>query len=503
MDDAAIYQASARNSKGIVSCSGVLEVGNMSEYKIHQKFFAKLKQKAELKRKELEHNYLQEKENILQEQLSSNLNNVMMNDGLVHNLSSVQAEEDNEVIVSEIIEEQPETHIEEFNRLSLKVHRNSVRSDRSQENDNQHMSSDIDQKAGNEEIFDGSKKAEIGDNTKSTTVSKNNITIYSEPLEPITTPSCQGPEEGEKTHEGMSQENILQLKFGDEHKKTTPQLQEITNSKAKTIQERKREKVDTEGKHMKVEKRHQGWESCWEEEEQKKSLEEKQENGRQPEPERMDVAAPEAKTLVYKEQVNQHKSALSSVFHSLKDIFFGKSKKSPEITDSSLIISDITVEKEILEDNTRAHCHLPQTQPQRCDTTSGVCGTMPDQLVPVAIDQQNQIETLHVNTPFSQETPSVNIKTEMETSNLGNHIPGLTTNYIKDIFKASMIHHESVEEEKEDGPEALQRSTLLTVYEVSLFYIFSMLILLSIIHMHVRIHFIFQKATISFISNEG
>ncbi|XP_019750928.1 titin isoform X2 [Hippocampus comes] len=54
LDDAAIYQVSASNSKGIVSCSGVLEVGTMSEFKIHQRFFAKLKQKAEKKRKDLE-----------------------------------------------------------------------------------------------------------------------------------------------------------------------------------------------------------------------------------------------------------------------------------------------------------------------------------------------------------------------------------------------------------------------------------------------------------------
>ncbi|XP_007908311.1 alpha-protein kinase 3 [Callorhinchus milii] len=53
-EDAAIYQASARNSKGIVSCSGILEVGTMSEYKIHQRWFGKLKQKAEAKRRELE-----------------------------------------------------------------------------------------------------------------------------------------------------------------------------------------------------------------------------------------------------------------------------------------------------------------------------------------------------------------------------------------------------------------------------------------------------------------
>lgn len=54
MEDAAIYQVSAKNSKGIVSCSGVLEVGDMSEFKIHQRYFGKLKQKAENRRRELE-----------------------------------------------------------------------------------------------------------------------------------------------------------------------------------------------------------------------------------------------------------------------------------------------------------------------------------------------------------------------------------------------------------------------------------------------------------------
>lgn len=54
LDDAAIYQVSASNSKGIVSCSGVLEVGTMNEFKIHQRFFAKLKEKAEKKKLELE-----------------------------------------------------------------------------------------------------------------------------------------------------------------------------------------------------------------------------------------------------------------------------------------------------------------------------------------------------------------------------------------------------------------------------------------------------------------
>ncbi|XP_068579078.1 alpha-protein kinase 3 isoform X2 [Cebidichthys violaceus] len=64
LDDAAIYQVSASNSKGIVSCSGVLEVGTMNEFQIHQRFFSKLKQKADKKKKDLEeHTKKGDKEN--------------------------------------------------------------------------------------------------------------------------------------------------------------------------------------------------------------------------------------------------------------------------------------------------------------------------------------------------------------------------------------------------------------------------------------------------------
>ncbi|XP_034734122.1 uncharacterized protein alpk3a isoform X1 [Etheostoma cragini] len=68
LDDAAIYQVSASNSKGIVSCSGVLEVGTMNEFKIHQRFFAKLKQKAEKKKKDQEEQTKKgDKENVQKE----------------------------------------------------------------------------------------------------------------------------------------------------------------------------------------------------------------------------------------------------------------------------------------------------------------------------------------------------------------------------------------------------------------------------------------------------
>ncbi|XP_039195432.1 alpha-protein kinase 3 isoform X2 [Crotalus tigris] len=68
-EDAAIYQASARNNKGIVSCSGVLEVGTMTEYKIHQGWFAKLKRNAEAKLYEIEQSRKRGKENVELEQL--------------------------------------------------------------------------------------------------------------------------------------------------------------------------------------------------------------------------------------------------------------------------------------------------------------------------------------------------------------------------------------------------------------------------------------------------
>ncbi|XP_033023963.1 alpha-protein kinase 3 isoform X2 [Lacerta agilis] len=68
-EDAAIYQASARNNKGIVSCSGVLEVGTMTEYRIHQRWFAKLKRNAEAKLREIEQSRKRGKENVELEQL--------------------------------------------------------------------------------------------------------------------------------------------------------------------------------------------------------------------------------------------------------------------------------------------------------------------------------------------------------------------------------------------------------------------------------------------------
>ncbi|RMB94477.1 hypothetical protein DUI87_29288 [Hirundo rustica rustica] len=68
-EDAGIYQASARNNKGIVSCSGVLEVGTMTEFKIHQRWFDKIKRKAEEKMQEIEQGKKRGKENVEVEKL--------------------------------------------------------------------------------------------------------------------------------------------------------------------------------------------------------------------------------------------------------------------------------------------------------------------------------------------------------------------------------------------------------------------------------------------------
>ncbi|NWI64818.1 ALPK3 kinase, partial [Todus mexicanus] len=68
-EDAGIYQASARNNKGIVSCSGVLEVGTMTEFKIHQRWFDKIKRKAEEKLRDIEQGKKRGKENVEVEKL--------------------------------------------------------------------------------------------------------------------------------------------------------------------------------------------------------------------------------------------------------------------------------------------------------------------------------------------------------------------------------------------------------------------------------------------------
>ncbi|XP_067840122.1 alpha-protein kinase 2 isoform X2 [Heptranchias perlo] len=49
-DDAAIYQVSARNSKGIAICSSVLQVGFVTEAQVRQKMMQKLKEKNEAKK---------------------------------------------------------------------------------------------------------------------------------------------------------------------------------------------------------------------------------------------------------------------------------------------------------------------------------------------------------------------------------------------------------------------------------------------------------------------
>ncbi|XP_046721223.1 titin homolog isoform X2 [Silurus meridionalis] len=469
VDDAAIYQASARNSKGIVSCSGVLEVGTMSEYKIHQKFFAKLKQKAELKRRELEHNYRHEKDNILPEQLSSGQNIVKWIDGLVPNSSSIQDGEDNEVKDMEITDEQPKETNEELNGLLVKVQKNPMRSeDPSKENDGHiHMSSDVSQKNGNQQLIQSSEMAEFIGITPSTKekVERNIITISNGFDETFTTKSSQDTGDGMDPHEVMSLAKMLadslQLQF-DGHQQTTFQSQEIKNTNISTIQERKREKeVIKEGETMKCESvKNKEWER-WCEEDHEGSLENVQDNVKQLKPEHRGDAVSEAKTSVYKETEYQPKSALSSVFHSLKDIFFGKSKKSPEIKDSSKKVSDkVSVANESMAVNKETG-NLLQTQPQNYKTTSAVCGTMPDQLAPTAIIQPKQSEKVYANADFLTETPSLDIKTEIESLNFDNHIHGFTKTYIK----ASKLI--SQEEEKAAGPEALQKNIMLTVCEAS------------------------------------
>ncbi|TTF56871.1 Alpha-protein kinase 3 [Bagarius yarrelli] len=250
LDDAAIYQVSARNSKGIVSCSGVLEVGTMSEYKIHQRFFAKIKQKAEQKRRELEHNNCQEKATIYQEPVSSSQNNVRWIDGLSHNAYSSHIGKDNKAKVVEVSEEQPEASNEELNRITVKVHRYPMRADKSQENDSQYMTSGV--KNENQQLIYDTENADVGSTTLSTKEKEiSNITLSSG----FGKVFGQDAEEGKEAHEGISLAKILveslQLKLCEENQKTTHQLHQSTSNITITIQERKK-KMDNDWERCSV-----------------------------------------------------------------------------------------------------------------------------------------------------------------------------------------------------------------------------------------------------------
>ncbi|KAK1784847.1 hypothetical protein P4O66_018282, partial [Electrophorus voltai] len=414
VDDAAIYQASARNGKGIVSCSGVLEVGTMNEYKIHQRFFAKLKQKAELKRREQEEIRRQEEEKLQEESLSFNQDHSLrkrrFSEGLELNSLSALYGGESEDTQEAIAEEQTALFDEEYNGLSVETHR---------------LSSDLSENKDRLQLNYVHEKAETGGTAQVTNeeVSRKKNRISNGFEDVVTNQPSQVTAEEEDLHKGISLTEYLSKSFqsqtSEEQQKGLAPLQEIKCSDTSTIQEKERDRgKEIEKEWMKTVERKKEQERCQEREQEKVA---------QLEPEHSVAAVSEAKAPAPREadQADHlQKSAFSSVFHSLKGMLFGKSKKSPETTKK---VSDVNGEKEIPLHVPEARPRLPQTQPQE----PGVCVVGSQQLVPMEVDELNQRSELSVNGESPQKTPaSSHLKTEIVGLNLKNDSNGFTTENI-------------------------------------------------------------------------
>ncbi|XP_035381545.1 alpha-protein kinase 3 isoform X2 [Electrophorus electricus] len=414
VDDAAIYQASARNGKGIVSCSGVLEVGTMNEYKIHQRFFAKLKQKAELKRREQEEIRRQEEEKLQEESLSFNQDHSLrkrrFSEGLELNSLSALYGGESEDTQEAIAEEQTALFDEEYNGLSVETHR---------------LSSDLSENKDRLQLNYVHEKAETGGTAQVTNeeVSRKKNRISNGFEDAVTNQPSQVTAEEEDSHKGISLTEYLSKSFqsqtSEEQQKGLAPLQEIKCSDTSTIQEKERDRgKEIEKEWMKTVERKKEQERCQEREQEKVA---------QLEPEHSVAAVSEAKAPAPREadQADHlQKSAFSSVFHSLKGMLFGKSKKSPETTKK---VSDVNGEKEIPLHVPEARPRLPQTQPQE----PGVCVVGSQQLVPMEVDELNQRSELSVNGESPQKTPaSSHLKTEIVGLNLKNDSNGFTTENI-------------------------------------------------------------------------
>ncbi|XP_050991282.1 alpha-protein kinase 3 isoform X2 [Labeo rohita] len=339
-DDAAIYQASARNNKGIVSCSGVLEVGTMSEYLIHQRFFAKLKQKAEIKRRELEESRRRGKENIQKEQL-----NVINQERLLRKrrtpagndtLSSSPTTQDGEENATSQGTEEEQPTILNDKPDNITVQASAGITEMITENGNEKLNH-------TEVVATKQSKEKPGEKKMRITNGFDEVGV----IKPTLSNRKQ-----EDANEGMSLAKYLaesvQSQAAEQH-----QSQEIMEVDVTPVQEKEREReLEIERERLKEEERNRSREI-----ERERAKERDREKIRQTEQEQRTTSGPSTKAASQKEPEGQHKSALTSVFHSLKDIFFGKSKKSTDTAGTTKRTSEVNVEKEIPHEK-----HLPPSQ---------------------------------------------------------------------------------------------------------------------------------------------
>ncbi|XP_026086700.1 titin homolog isoform X2 [Carassius auratus] len=432
-DDAAIYQASARNNKGIVSCSGVLEVGTMSEFLIHQRFFAKLKQKAENKRRDLEESRRRGKENIQKEQL-----NVINQERLLRKrrtpagndpMSASPTTQDGEenMISQGTGEEQPAIIDDKSDNITVQA--TVIITDMIMENGNEKLNNICDPmelvatKQSSKEK-PGEKKMRITNGFDEVGVIK----------------STQSNRKREDANEGMNLAKNLaetvQSQAAEPHQSFAKSKEIMEVDVTPLLEKEKEGELEIERERLKEEERNRSREID-REKEREKAEEREREKIRQTEQEQRATSGPSTKAASHKEQ--EHKSALTSVLHSLKDIFFGKNKKSTEPAETTKRTSEVVVvEKEIPHEK-----HLPpsQTPPQESLVHSEA-----SELEEPKLDQESsQMVDLEVKTKSLSQTHDSTVPNDTIKSNPAGHISEFHANKPEDVcLTAEREHIESI-----------------------------------------------------------
>ncbi|KAM4553665.1 alpha-protein kinase 3 isoform 2-T2 [Fundulus diaphanus] len=304
LDDAAIYQVSASNSKGIVSCSGVLEVGTMNEYKIHQRFFAKLKQKAEKKKRDVEDKGKKDnKENIQKEEQRSSPEHS-------HRKRSVPPLEEKPVVNNSAAAEQPGDDAES----------KAVTSGSPDTRDYISVNSSLDKEESEEALakkrIKRSNSVDMGVNSS---ISKSHMMGSG----------------GENSYDGgisLAQflAETLQSQSAEENQEEKPKEADV-----ETLKEDKENEMQVIQNTLEE----QDKEECTKEKERHEELVIERENKREKQPEVAHTTAPSKLQKSSSPEVKHHykgqkdheqhniQASISSMLHSVKDFFFGKSKK--------------------------------------------------------------------------------------------------------------------------------------------------------------------------------
>ncbi|XP_067091655.1 alpha-protein kinase 3 [Osmerus mordax] len=311
VDDAAIYQASACNSKGIVSCSGVLEVGTMSEYKIHQRFFAKLKQKAENKKRELEESRKRGKENVRSSPDRSQRKRMSPEEAEPPKAPRAPQEE---AQVADVVERP----------AAISVEPNGVSAEACKKDGSQSLDLEAETKNSTIETL-AKKKSKVSNGIDSGAFSSNH--------------TVQG-NGGENSYDGGL--SLAQFLAETLHSQVAEDKQNLARSE-KTVQvDNSSADVDME-KQSETQKEKQEKERALAEEQERKRIKERdlemekqrekeRECARQREMLQRTTQAPPSgakmETKAHKESDHHNiQASLSSVLHSVKDFFFGKNKK--------------------------------------------------------------------------------------------------------------------------------------------------------------------------------